>query len=190
MKNSEILKQFEDSGALLHGHFKLTSGRHSDVYYEKFMLLKNPQICTKICKMIADEFSSKDIQTVVGPTLGGVIIAYEVARYLGIQAVYSEPSETGRTLKRGFELSPGEKVLIVDDVLTTGRSVKEVIELCNSRDANICGIGLMLDRSGGQIRFDYPQYSVSTIDAVSWPPEDCPMCKKHEPLTQRGSRVH
>ena len=190
MNNSEILKIFEDSGALLRGHFKLTSGRHSDIYYEKFTLLKNPQVCTKICKMIADEFSGKDIRTIIGPTLGGVIIAYEVARYLGIEAVYSEPGESGRILKRGFELSPGEKVLIVDDILTTGRSIKEMIELCNSREADICGIGLMLDRSGGQIKFDYPQYTVGSIDAVSWSPEECPMCKKNEPLTQRGSRVH
>jgi len=174
----------------LHGHFKLTSGRHSDVYYEKFMLLRNPQICTRICRMIADEFSNRKVQTVVGPTLGGVIIAYEVARYLGIQAIYSEPGESGRTLKRGFQLSSGENVLIVDDVLTTGRSVKEMIELCSSNNANICGIGLMLDRSGGQIKFDYPQYAAGAIDAVSWSPEDCPMCKKDEPLTQRGSRVH
>jgi len=107
-----------------------------------------------------------------------VIIAYEVARYLGIEAVYSEPGETGRTLKRGFELSPDEKVLIVDDILTTGRSIKEMIELCKSRKADICGIGLMLDRSGGQVKFDYPLYSVGSIDAVSWSPEECPMCKK------------
>ncbi len=90
MNNSEILKLFEDSGALLQGHFKLTSGRHSDVYYEKFKLLKNPQICTVICQKIADNFKGKGVQTVVGPTLGGVIIAYEVARYLEIQAVYAE----------------------------------------------------------------------------------------------------
>jgi orotate phosphoribosyltransferase len=190
MNNSEILKLFEDSGALLHGHFKLTSGRHSDVYYEKFKLLKNPQICTVICQKIAENFKGKGVQTVVGPTLGGVIIAYEVARYLEIQAVYAEAGESGRTLKRGFELNSGENVLIVDDVLTTGRSVNEVIELVNSWGANISGIGLMLNRSGDQTKFDYPLYSVGSIEASSWLPEDCPMCKNDEPLTQRGSRVH
>jgi len=188
MKSGEILKLFEESGALLRGHFKLTSGRHSDVYYEKFALLKNPAVCTKICAEIAGHFKEKKIQAVVGPTLGGVIIAYEVARYLGVVAAFAEQGEKGRIFKRDFSLEIKEKVLIVDDVLTTGTSVNEVIELVNQYGAEIVGIGVVLDRSGGSVKFEYPFYAVSTIDAKSWDPVDCPLCKQGKELTQRGSR--
>lgn len=188
MDSKEVLKLFEDSGALLRGHFKLTSGRHSDVYYEKFSLLKNPEICTKICKEIAENFEDQKISKVVGPTLGGVIIAYEVARYLGVESIYAEAGEPGRVFKRGFSLSKDEKVLIVDDVLTTGRSVLEVIELVKNFAAEIVGIGIVLDRSGGAIKFDYPLYAVSTISAESWDESDCPLCNEGIEITQRGSR--
>jgi orotate phosphoribosyltransferase len=188
MNSSEVLKLFEESGALLKGHFKLTSGRHSDVYYEKFALLKNPAICTKICMELATHFEKENVQTVVGPTLGGVIIAYEVARYLGIVAAYAEQGESGRIFKRDFALAKGERVLIVDDVLTTGTSVNEVIELVKQYGAEIVGIGIILDRSGAKVKFDYPFFAVSTIAAESWDTEECPICKKGVPLTQRGSR--
>jgi len=188
MKSNEVLKLFEESGALLRGHFKLTSGRHSDVYYEKFALLKNPAICTKICAEMAHHFKGKEVQTVVGPTLGGVIIAYEVARYLGVVAAFAEQGEKGRIFKRDFSLSKNEKVLIVDDVLTTGTSVNEVIDLVTQYNVEIVGIGVVLDRSGGQTKFDYPFYAVSSIVAESWDPKDCPLCKKGQKLTQRGSR--
>ncbi len=188
MNQADILKLFADSGALLHGHFLLTSGRHSNVYYEKFALLKNPAICTKICEAMAGQFRAAHAQTVVGPTTGGVIIAYEVARYLGIQSIYAEQGESGRVFKRGFTLEPQEKVIIVDDVLTTGRSVAEVISLVESYDATIVGIGLLLDRSGGGVKFAYPTFSLAQVAAESWTPESCPLCQKGEPLTQRGSR--
>lgn len=188
MKSAEILKLFEDSGALLRGHFKLTSGRHSDVYYEKFLLLKNPAICTQICKAIADHFKDKKVDTVVGPTLGGVIISYEVARYLGVVAAFAEQGEKGRVFKRDIVLRKDEKVLIVDDVLTTGTSVNEVINLVKQYNAEIVGVGVVLDRSGGEIEFDYPLYAVSSIEAKSWEPSQCPLCKKGAELTQRGSR--
>jgi len=188
MKSNEVLKLFEDAGALLRGHFKLTSGRHSDVYYEKFALLKNPAICTRICAEIATHFKDKKIQTVVGPTLGGVIIAYEVARYLGVVAAYAEPAENGRIFKRDFSLSPKERVLVVDDVLTTGRSINEVTGLVNQYNVQIMGISVILDRSGGETKFDYPFYAVSTISAESWESDACPLCQKGTELTQRGSR--
>ena len=188
MKSNEVLKSFEESGALLRGHFKLTSGRHSDVYYEKFALLKNPAICSKICKAMADHFEDKKVETVVGPTLGGVIISYEVARYLGVVAAFAEQGEKRRILKRDFTLKKNEKVLIVDDVLTTGTSVNEVIELVKQYNVEIVGIGVVLDRSGGGIEFDFPLYAVSSIEAKSWDAGECPLCKKGVELTQRGSR--
>lgn len=188
MSSSDILHLFKESGALLTGHFLLTSGRHSDVYYEKFTLLKNPTICTQICKSMADHFSNSGVQTVVGPTTGGIIIAYDVARYLGVESIYAEQGESGRVFKRGFSLEPGQKVLIVDDVLTTGKSVEEVISLVNSYKANIVGIGLFLDRSGGKVTFPYPTHALATVSADSWEASACPLCQKNEPFTQRGSR--
>lgn len=188
MNQNEVLELFKNSGALLKGHFKLTSGRHSDVYYEKFTLLKQPGLCTRICKLIADHFADSYVATVVGPTTGGIIIAYDVARYLDVEAIYAEASNDGRVFKRGFSLQPGQKVLIVDDVLTTGRSILEVIELVNSYRAEIIGIAEMLDRSNGEVRFDYPFYALATVAADSWDEADCPLCARGEPLTQRGSR--
>ncbi|MFZ5978999.1 MAG: orotate phosphoribosyltransferase [Candidatus Zixiibacteriota bacterium] len=188
MNQEEILQLFKDSGALLTGHFKLTSGRHSDVYYEKFTLLKNPAICTRICEAMAENFRNLDAVTVVGPTTGGIIIAYEVARYLGIESIYAEAGETGRVFKRGFSLEKGQKVIIVDDVLTTGRSIREVIELVKAYGADIVAIGELLDRSGGAVKFEYPFYPLATVSADSWEPSKCPLCARGEEITQRGSR--
>lgn len=188
MNQDEIIRLFEESGALLTGHFKLSSGRHSDVYYEKFTLLKQPAICTRICEEMASRFKDSQAATVVGPTTGGVIIAYDVARYLGIEAIYAEPAEGGRVFKRGFSLERGQKVIIVDDVLTTGQSIREVITLVQSYEADIIGIGEMLDRSNGRVQFDYPFVALAEVHADSWEPHDCALCAKGIPLTQRGSR--
>ncbi len=188
MTQEEILKLFRESDALLSGHFKLTSGRHSDVYYEKFALLSQPNLCTKICEEMANKLKAAKPETIVGPTTGGVIIAYDVARYLGVRSIYAEAGETGRVFKRGFSLRKGEKVAIVDDVLTTGKSVDEVIELVNMYEAEIVGICLMLDRSNGAAKFPYPVHSLASVAATSWVQPQCPLCLKGESLTQRGSR--
>ena len=188
MTQDELIRLFEESGALLKGHFKLSSGRHSDIYYEKFTLLRQPAICTKICEEMAARFKDQHIDTVVGPTTGGIIIAYDVARYLGIEAIYAEPGENGRIFKRGFSLDRGQKVIIVDDVLTTGRSIREVVSLVESYDAEIVGIGEILDRSNGTVMFDYHYLALATVQADSWDPRECPLCAKGMELTQRGSR--
>jgi orotate phosphoribosyltransferase len=187
--NEELIHLFEESGALLTGHFKLTSGRHSDVYYEKFTLLKQPTMCTRICEEMASRFKKQNIETVVGPTTGGIIIAYDVARYLGAEALYAEAGDNGRLFKRGFSLDKGQRVLIVDDVLTTGRSVQEVIDLVVSYQAAIVGLGVMLDRSDGSATFDYPLTALATVSAKSWDPSNCPLCQKGIDITQRGSRA-
>ncbi len=190
MDESKVLGIFKESDALLEGHFKLTSGKHSDIYYEKFMILKRPRLCEKVCAALAQRFEKDKVELVVGPTTGGVIIAYEVARYLGVDAIYAEPAEggKGRVFKRGFHIDEGTRVLIVDDVLTTGTSIVEVIELVKSYKANIVGIGLFLDRSGGKIKFDYPLQPLATVTANAWEPDACPLCKKGIPISQRGSR--
>lgn len=188
MNQEQIIELFKQSNALLTGHFKLTSGRHSDVYYEKFTLLKQPGLCTKICEQMAANLADSGAATIVGPTTGGIIIAYDVARYLGLQAIYAEPGDEGRVFKRGFSLEKGQKVAIVDDVLTTGRSVFEVIDLVNSYEADIVGICLMLDRSNGKVKFDYPFSALASVEANNWEPEKCPLCAKGMEITQRGSR--
>lgn len=190
MKEQEIIALFENSGALLTGHFKLTSGRHSDVYYEKFTLLRNPAVCTRLCEEMAQRLKLLSPVTIVGPTTGGIIIAYDVARYMGIEAIYAEPGPggKGRIFKRGFSLEKGQKIAIVDDILTTGGSINEVIKLVMTYQAEIVGIGELIDRSGGKVTFDYPYYPLATVSADSWEPDDCPLCKRGEPLTQRGSR--
>ncbi|MEW5994546.1 MAG: orotate phosphoribosyltransferase [Candidatus Zixiibacteriota bacterium] len=188
MTQEELLRLFEESGALLNGHFKLSSGRHSDVYYEKFTLLKQPAICTRICEEMASQFKDAGVETVVGPTTGGIIIAYDVARYLGVEAIYAEPGERGRIFKRGFLLDKGQKVLIVDDVLTTGRSIREVIDLVDSYGADVVGICEMLDRSNGRVTFKYPLTALATVHANDWDQNECPLCKQGMELTQRGSR--
>ncbi|MCX6827077.1 MAG: orotate phosphoribosyltransferase, partial [candidate division Zixibacteria bacterium] len=178
------------SDALLVGHFKLSSGKHSDIYYEKFMILKRPRLCEIICAELAKLFEKEGIQLVVGPTTGGVIIAYEVAKYLGLDSIYAEPGDggKGRIFKRGFNIGPGTRVLIVDDVLTTGTSIIEVIALVESYKADIAGIGVFLDRSGGRAKFNYPLKVLATVAANAWEANSCPLCKKGMPITQRGSR--
>ena len=190
MTNKDVLDLFSTSNALLQGHFKLTSGKHSDIYYEKFMILKRPKICEQVCREMAERFKSYNVELVVGPTTGGILIAYEVAKSLGVDAIYAEPSDDGksRVFKRGFYIDPGTKVLIVDDVLTTGRSIFEVIDLVNSYEADIVGIGEFLDRSGGKTKFDYPFKALATVEANAWEPDVCPLCAKGDPITQRGSR--
>jgi orotate phosphoribosyltransferase len=190
MTEQEILDLFYDSGALLKGHFKLSSGRHSDVYFEKFTLLRKPPYVEKLCRELADRFADDGVELVVGPTTGGVLVAYETAKNLGTDSIYAEASGdgAGRIFKRGFSIDPGTKTLIVDDIMTTGGSVREVIDLCRQYRADIVGLGLLLDRSGGDVTFDYPLKALATVAAGSWAPEECPLCRKDIPLTQRGSR--
>lgn len=189
LTEEQVLKLFTESGALLNGHFKLTSGRHSDVYYEKFEVLKNPAICTPLCKEMAALFADDNIDVVVGPTTGGILIAYVVAEELGLNALYAEAGEgSERIFKRGFSLEKGARVLIVDDVVTTGRSLFEVRDLVKTYGAEIVGFGALIDRSGGKVDFGYPMKALTRVDADTWETTDCPMCKDGKELTQRGSR--
>jgi len=188
--STNVLEIFRKSNALLEGHFKLSSGKHSDIYYEKFNILRKPRLCEKVCVEMAKLFENDNAELVVGPTTGGIIIAYEVAKYLGLDSIYAEPAEggKGRIFKRGFSIDAGTRVLIVDDVLTTGGSIFEVIDLVNKYDAKIIGIGEFLDRSGGKVKFDYLFKPLATVSADAWEVKDCPLCKKGIPLTKPGSR--
>jgi len=184
----EVFEIFEKAGALLKGHFLLSSGLHSDTYFEKFQVLQYPQYVELLCRKMASLFGDQQVELVVGPTVGGVIIAFEVARHLKVRSIYAEPGDEGRTFKRGFNITKGERVLIVDDILTTGGSVREVIRLVEEHQGSIQGIGLLLDRSGGKVDFGYPLKVLATTEVTNHRPEECPMCKRGEPLVKPGSR--
>ena len=188
VNQKEVFDIFEKAGALLKGHFLLSSGLHSDTYFEKFQVLQYPQYVEILCRKMASLFRDDHVELVVGPTIGGVIIAYEVARHLKVRSIYAEPGDEGRIFKRGFSIKKGERVLIVDDILTTGGSAREVVQLVEKHQGSIQGIGLLLDRSGGKVKFDYPLTVLATTDVTNSPPEECPLCKKGEPLVKPGSR--
>jgi orotate phosphoribosyltransferase len=179
---------FEESGAVLKGHFLLASGRHSPVYWEKFQVLQYPAYTERLCRMIADHFRGQDISVVAGPTTGGIILAYEVARQLGVRGIFAERVETGgREFRRGFRIDPGERVLIVDDVFTMGSSIREVLEAVSNLKGNIVGIGVLVDRSTQRIDFGVPFFSCHRTEIVTYAPGECPLCAKGIPLVKPGS---
>ena len=188
MTNDQALDLFIQAGALLKGHFKLSSGLHSDQYLEKFRLAENPRLLEPMCSEIASRFVSEGIEIVLGPTTAGIILAYNVARYLGVEARYAETDGGVRTLRRGQSLPTGTRVLVVDDILTTGGAVKECIELVNKHDAIVAGIGVLGDRSGGSVRLADRQEALLTVSVEAWPPDACPMCLAGVPLYQPGTK--
>ena len=178
---------FQKAGALLKGHFLLTSGLHSPAYWEKFRILQFPSYTEQLCRMIADHFRRQNVQVVAGPTTGGIILAFEVARQLGVRGIFAEKEGEERSFRRGFNIDPGERVLIVDDILTTGSSIQEVIAAVNKLDGNIVGIGVLVDRSGQALDFGYPLFSCHRAATVTYRPEECPLCAAGVPLVKPGS---
>jgi orotate phosphoribosyltransferase len=175
-------------GAILEGHFLLTSGRHSALYFEKFRLLERPDRLARVVAAMLAPFQGTPIEGVVGPTLGGVIVAYEAARQLGVQAFYAEREGEGRAFRRDGAPARGTRLLIVDDVLTTGRSVQEVLTLLQHYEVQIVGIGVLIDRSEQPPAFGYPIAAALRLPTESYDPAACPLCQQGVPLTKRGSR--
>lgn len=180
---TNLEEQLLARGALLRGHFQFASGRHGDTYVEKFRILQWPDVTGEACAMIADHFRGKP-NLVAGPTTGGIILAYETARHLGLRSIIAERKEAGpgREFKRGFEIGAGDKVLVVDDVLTTGGSVREVIDAVRERGAEVVGVGMLVDRTGGSVEFGVPFYACLTLSIASWDPAECELCKAGVPL--------
>ncbi len=186
MNNVEEI--FEKSGAILRGHFLLASGLHSPVYWEKFQVLQSPNYTEQLCRMIATHFCKQGIQVVAGPTTGGIILAFEVARQLGIRGIFAEKEgSTGRAFRRGFSISSGERVLIVDDILTTGGSIHEVMAAVTEQGGIIVGIGVLVDRSEQSIEFGVPLFSCHRAITTTYTPENCPLCTAQIPLVKPGS---
>lgn len=182
---------FDSSGAFLRGHFVYTSGRHGADYLEKFRILEDPAATVTLAGMIADKFRSHHLGLVAGPTTGGIILAYEVARQLGLEAVYVERGEAGgRALRRGFEIRPGTRVLVVDDVVTTGGSLRETVSCLEQAGGQVIGVGVLADRTAGRAAGDIPFFACLTVDFPSYPPEECPLCRAGVPVSAPRGTGH
>ncbi len=188
LNEQELLDIFRKTGALLEGHFLLTSGRHSNQYFQCAKILQYTDYNTQICKKIADNFKNIEIDTVIAPALGGIIVGQETARQLNKRFIFVEREQSVLTLRRGFTLDENEKVLVCEDVVTTGGSVFETIEIVKSFGAKVVGVGFIVDRSNGKVNFDYPQFSALKVDAISFPPDECELCKSEIPFIKPGSR--
>jgi orotate phosphoribosyltransferase len=185
-----LLETLRASGALKDGHFLLSSGRHSGQYIEKFDLLRRPDETSNACRLIAERFRGSIIDVVVGPTTGGVILAFELARQLGVEAAYAERASdggTGREFRRGTTFRPGARVLVVDDILTTGGSVRETLAALRDHPVVVEAVAVLVDRSGGSVPIDAPLVALATMNFETWNPSDCPLCKQGEPLVKPGT---
>lgn len=181
-----VIEELKQSEALLEGHFLLSSGRHSDRYCQCAKLLQYPDRAEKVISVISEQVKSLPIDMVVGPAMGGIIVAYELGRQLGVPAIFTERVDNVMTLRRGFEVKPGQKLLITEDVVTTGKSSLETIEVLKSFGAEVIGVACLADRSTGD--FPYPIYSATKLNIQSWEPESCPLCKQGLPFIKPGSR--
>ncbi len=187
MTSQDILNLLKQTNALLEGHFVLTSGLHSPQYVEKFRLLEQPKITESLCKELAEKFKDENVTVVVGPMTGGIILAYEVGKQLGTKAIFTERFDGRMKFRRGFSLNKDDRVLIVEDIITTGGSVQEVIEAINELGAKIIGIGCLVDRSNDKAKFPYPFKPLLKLDVAAWKQDDCPLCKENVAITKPGS---
>jgi len=188
MTREEILDLFTKTQVLKTGHFLLTSGLHSDKYLQCAQLLQYPEATEKAVGQLAENFKDKSIDTVVGPAMGGIIISYEMGRQLGVRAIFAEREDGKMALRRGFTVKPGERILVVEDVVTTGGSVKEVISLVKELGGEVVAVAALVDRSGGKVDFGVPAYYLLSLDVKAYPPEECPLCKEGIPIAKPGSR--
>ena len=172
---------------MMEGHFKLTSGLHSPQYVNKFNLLSKPEYAAPLLEEMASRWQNKRVGIVVGPAVGGIILSYEIARHLNISGIFLDRKKGVMTLSRGFEIKPNQRVLVVEDVVTTGTSVKEVCDVVSKAGGDLIGISLMVDRSGGEASFDIETDSLMTLDLETYDPDDCPLCDNGTVLSMLGS---
>jgi len=190
IKTEEVMKKFEQAGAIQKGHFKLTSGVHSDTYIQCAQVMQYPGFMHNLCSELGKKFRGDDIDVIVGPAIGGIIMAHVMAQVLGpwVRAIFTERENGKMTLRRSFEINQGEKVLVVEDVTTTGSSVREVMDIVKSRQGKVVGVGVLIDRSGGKVDFGIKTEKLLTVDIKTYLPEECPLCKKGIPVVKPGSR--
>lgn len=189
IQKERVIEIFTKANVLLEGHFLLTSGRHSRQYMQCAQLLQYPDYAEEICKGLAEEFKEDEIDIVIGPAMGGIIVAYELARQLGVKSLFAERENGKMTLRRGFFIPEGAKVLVAEDVVTTGGSVKEVMEVVREQGGEIVGVAVLVDRSNGKIDFGTKLRAALTTEVISFSPEECPLCKEGKiPAIKPGSR--
>ena len=193
MTESEVKDLLVETGAVLTGHFLFTSGLHSQSYVEKFQILQHPRHTAALGQALAERFANDAIEVVVGPAMGGILIAHEVGKHLGTRALFTERENGAMTLRRGFTIKPGERVLVVEDIVTTGGSVKEVLDVVEKAGGMVVGVGLLVDRSGGRVDLGVRTEALLHLTSENFPtetyaPDNCPLCAANIPLTKRGSR--
>lgn len=190
MKRDEILKLFEQVGAIRQGHFELSSGRHSGTYIQCALVLEHPAHAEQLGRALAEHFGNLAIACVVSPALGGVIIGHEVARALGVRALFVERDRSGQmSLRRGFEINQGERVLVIEDVWTTGGSTRETIGVVEQHGGLAVATGALIDRSGGRLELNVPARALLEMEVPSFEPDDCPLCRAGGVPMRPGSRL-
>ena len=193
MTEKEVEDLLIETSAIMEGHFLLTSGLHSPRYVEKFNVLQKPVYTEKLCRAMAEKFKDANIETVVGPVTGGILLAHETGKALGTRAIFTERENGKMTFRRGFTLHEGERVLIVEDIVTTGGSIREVIDVVKEHGGIPVAVSMLVDRSGGKATFgDVPSTALLHMDVQTYKPEECPLCKAGIPMTKRGKigRAH
>jgi orotate phosphoribosyltransferase len=188
MTERETLALYEATGALMRGHFRLTSGLHSDVYLQSALVLQHPAHAAALGADLAAHFRGADARVVLAPAIGGILVAHEVARALGVRALFAEREDGAMRLRRGFALDAGERCLVVEDVITTGGSTREVIACAEASGGVVVGVGSLIDRSGGTVAFPVKRAALATVSAATWEPADCPLCRTGTEAIKPGSR--
>ncbi len=188
MTNNEIIEMLKEAEVLLEGHFLLTSGRHSDKYMQCAKIFQDSKYSVPLCGELVEKYKNDNIEVVIGPAIGAIQMAYEVGKQLGVKNIFAERENGKMTLRRGFTIEKGQRVLVVEDVVTTGGSVREVIELVEQCGGVVAGVGSIVDRTGGKIDFGVPYKSAFSMDITSYEADECPICKTGAPLVKPGSR--
>ncbi len=189
LTKERVLEILKEADVLLEGHFLLTSGKHSEKYLQCAKIFQNTKYSEPLCKALAEKFENDNVDVVIGPAIGAIQMSYEVSRWLGVRNIFAERENGKMTLRRNFEIKKGERVLVVEDVVTTGGSVKEVLDIVKEQGGDIVGVGVIVNRSGGKADFGTRLESVIEVEVEAFSPEDCPLCKKEIPLVKPGSRA-
>jgi orotate phosphoribosyltransferase len=188
LTDASVMQMFNDSGALLSGHFRLTSGLHSASYFQCALVLQYPKYCQLLAKDIVNYFKRISITVVISPAIGGIVVGQEIGRQLGVKTIFTERKEGIMKLRRGFSLSSDDKVFVCEDVVTTGGSVFEVIDIVKEYNAEIAGVGFIVDRSNGVVQFGVKQHAVIRLGTEAFNENECPLCEAGIPIQKPGSR--
>lgn len=188
MDKQEVIDILKNSGALLEGHFKLRSGLHSNRFFQAALLLQYPDKAEVTCAALAEHFRDQNVEVVISPAVGGLIVGQEVARALGVRAIFADKENGELVLKRGFAIRPGERVLVAEDVITRGGRVQQTIDLVRQHGGTVVGVAVIVDRSSGEASFDVPHHALLALELETYEPDTCPLCAAKMPMDTPGSK--